>query len=591
MSKNYNVYYLLAYRIYRDSIVVKSLTDGWFGILPKSKWNGKKICIITGKAYRSGWGYRFQIIEVDKEPTYSEKTFKIFNELKRKIELKAELFNIIELLKKLAEEKFISMELEDLLNTFWNAEEYAIYEGYRRKNAWILWFIKEYGIDFSDTIESYTFDEWNDVRKLIIKFKKEKLDETKKWLLLRMVFRYNRRGSEHRRMEITEEHIVNHWPAISVLFPQLVDFIKSNYPVAIEKIPKIWGDFYAWNIDFSIRSSSPIYAATSKNIENADFLIEVDLPRLVYYGILGQAFEEWDEIGYPRKVYYFIRDSPLSFDILPGDLILAKLRMIWGSEIYVLEPLEKVTIKRALQIIECKKNIRVVAFDKPLDLYKKLLEDGVKVLNYVLYELEHRKPILDKVGFNIVARRIRQYIINLQDRLANNHFNLLKENLKIENIDNALELFSILMPDKTYFLKSIGLTNKEIFEIIREIMKDKHNYLKLREEFLDSVKIFLERLILSDTHRNWNVKKLAEMFPDIAMRLIELRINEIKNAEVTVEQCNKEKYYDVEKLTRTYYGEKIVKALFGEIVRKVPSQKYIKRRSILNKLKTLIKNV
>jgi len=579
---NYNVYYLLTYRVYGDSVVVKNLTDGWFGIVPREDWNGKKVFILTGEAYRADWGFRINIIKRD-QPKFSKRALKIFNELKRRIELRAELFDIIEKLKILAKEKFYSEELEDLLNDFWNAEEYAIYEGYKRKNAWILWFIKKYGIDFSDIVEWHGFSEWGGLRKLTIRFNEKKLDARKRWLLLRMMFRYKKYGERRNRMEITEEHIVNHWPAISVLFPQLIDFIAAKFPVAVEKIPKIWGHFYTWNVDLPMKTSPPILTKTLRKTK-ADFLIEVDLPRLVYYGVLGQAFEKWDARGYPRRVYYFIRDSPLSFDIAPGDLVLAKLKMRWGSETYVLEPLEKITLKKALQIIESNKDIRVVAFDKPLDLYKKLLKGGIKVVNDVLNELENREPILDMKGYALVAMKIRQLINNLQRREVNEKFDLLRKKIEIDDVNSAVDIFSVLMADKAYYLRSIGLTNEEIFKIIKNIISDKTSYSEFEKSFIDEAKKLLEEIILKNIHREWNVKRLAEIFPDIAIRLVKSRIREIKDAEIMVEWVNNNKYYNISKLVRTYYGQKIVRALFKGSVERITSQRYRRLKLVLDEL-------
>ena len=598
---SYRVVYLITYRVYQESIIAKSLTRAFFAIVSREYWPGKKIflCKALLKKRRT-WGFEVIPKEFPQDIPPPQEVRKDFNKLKELIKKHAGFECIVEILRKLENFGFMSRELEELLNKWWQEEEFALLEGYRYKCAWLLKWLAKNPIDLKKHVKRVYTREWKGVRKLVVEFKHSAMSEPKiVWLMRRLCFRNAR--IKHRysitydplTFEIVEDHLANHFPVIAVLFPQVYQYLYY-FSFAQEKIKLLWGSTTSWNlpkIEFESLGTSPLSLNINPLIH---IILEVDLARVAYFAIIGQAFQNWDKSGYPRRVWYFSRDYPLSFLLRPGDIVIARVIFAHGKNTFILMPLKKIGVEDAMNIIAKYPSIRVICFDKPLDLYQELVNNITNIHKYKQIEqkLKERKPILDESGFKKIATKINELMTQFQAKLEERDLEFL---LSVAKKDKALlarkyavNAIKIIFKRELEILKEIGFTEEEALEIIFNALilaKDKK---ELKENFWEIIKSNVMKRIISEWKREWNISILGSIYTEIAKELIQKRLDDLRNSVILKRRnpATNEIYWDATFLNETYYGRKILSALEVKDPSKIDEMKMKQIRDVLKRIIT-----
>jgi len=596
---SYRIVYLITYRVYQESIIAKSLTRAFFAIVSREYWPGKKIflCKALLKKRRT-WGFEVTPKEFPQDIPPPPEVRKDFNKLKELIKKHAGFECIVEILRKLENFGFMSKELEELLNKWWQEEEFALLEGYRYKCAWLLKWLERNPINLKAHIRRVYTKEWKGIRKLVVEFKESVLNEPKiLWLMRRLCFRNARIRLGYKVMyspttfEIVEDHLANHFPVIAILFPQVHQHL-SYFPFAQEKIKLMWGSTTSWNLP-KIDFESPKAPSLSLNINPLiHIIVEVDLARVAYFSIIGQAFQDWDESGYPRRVWYFSRDYPLSFLLRPGDIVVAQIVFAHGKNTFIIKPVQKISVDDALEIIAKYPNIRVICFDKPLDLYQELLNNITSIRRHeqIRQKLKERKPILDEHNFNKVVMKINELMSKYQIELEKRNLEFLLDAAKrARNLWEQPYVIDVLKAIFRYeleILKEIGFSEDESIKIISDVVISAGTREELKEKFWEIAKPSVMRYVVSERQREWNISLLNSIYPEIAKELVRKRLEDLKKSVILKRRvvATNEIYWDATFLKETYYGRKILSAFHIKDASKIDATTMKQIRNALEKI-------
>ncbi|MFB0562092.1 MAG: hypothetical protein ACETWM_12885 [Candidatus Lokiarchaeia archaeon] len=93
-------------------------------------------------------------------------------------------------------------------------------------------------------------------------------------------------------------------------------------------------------------------------------ILEVDLPIHPYQGILGCFQTHWSSWLEPQYIYFFTRDSPISYEIHPGDIILCEESGIYSCDAgKVIMPVKKFTAEELVAYLKNNPEIEIRVWD------------------------------------------------------------------------------------------------------------------------------------------------------------------------------------------------------------------------------------
>ena len=94
-------------------------------------------------------------------------------------------------------------------------------------------------------------------------------------------------------------------------------------------------------------------------------IIETDLAIHPYQGIIGCLQKDWTTWEEPGFIYYFPRDSPITFEIFPGDLILCQKKPIYQCDMGdVLMPIRKLDAKELATFLLENPDVEIIDYHK-----------------------------------------------------------------------------------------------------------------------------------------------------------------------------------------------------------------------------------
>ncbi len=311
-------------------------------------------------------------------------------------------------------------------------------------------------------------------------------------------------------------------------------------------------------------------------------IVEVDLSIHPYQGIIGSFQTQWTSWLEPGFIYYFPRDSPISYNILPGDIILCEKEPIYVCDSgKVIMPIKKFKPLDLIRYIKENPDVEILSWDYPgrsrhfLEIARDFFRNKEKLSKTDVFE----KDDLIKLITSLI--QISQF--NTENLL----FPHLKQQIYNSIIDTLDILFSEACLEKICSLKDdlsayeiLALVLPKLFFSFPEYVTSATAYKKIKTAIGKKITIkekltLIENLFVKDIE-NWlktnssdlvNFDLLMESnYKDLAKKVLQIRQEEVRNAPVIFKGATK-KQYDISQLRETTLGKKLINNL------KIPERK------------------
>jgi len=334
-------------------------------------------------------------------------------------------------------------------------------------------------------------------------------------------------------------------------------------------------------------------------------ILEIDLSIHPYQGIIGCFQDKWTGWLEPGFIYYLPRDSPITYDIYPGDYILCKKEPIYECDMgHVLMPIKKLAFDDIFEIIRKEPKIKIFEWDKlsekktVLNLAKQILDSLTKLEQkntltnsqvkklaqnledifqiptidffYPTIKMRILEKITDRLNFDYFERIIKQlsrynYEIFDAGQLQYRHsYYAIREAKKIGKLTRN-ELLALLFPDIRLASKAFTLDD-EIPAIFNRIIASENSEKEKYEELKLEVMTRLEQYISNSGTESFNIEWFKSVdFEDLKKHVLDIRVKEVNSIiipyHIIDEDGQKKKEYNIDGLKTTYIGRRLLTSL------------------------------
>lgn len=336
-----------------------------------------------------------------------------------------------------------------------------------------------------------------------------------------------------------------------------------------------------------------------------NIIIEVDLSIHPYQGIIGCFQDKWTGWLEPGFIYYLPRDSPITYDIHPGEYILCKKEPIYECSMgHVVIPIKKLTPDEIIDIINKEPKIKIFEWDKlyekktVLNLAKKVfqslnklklknaltksqvkklaqdLEDITKITDtsflYPEMKLRALDLITERLSQDFFERIITQltkykYQIFDESQLTNrNNYYAIREARKI-GVLTRNEFLALLFPEIRLACKKF-IIDYEMIPVFNRIIasenSEKEKYDELKLEIMSTFEQYIVNVGTETINIEW-VKSIE--FEDLKKRVLDIRVKEVNNALILTKAIQEDEQdriqYNITNLRKTYMGGRLLESL------------------------------
>ena len=336
-------------------------------------------------------------------------------------------------------------------------------------------------------------------------------------------------------------------------------------------------------------------------------IIEVDLSIHPYQGIIGCFQDKWTGWLEPGFIFYLPRDSPISYNIFPGDYILCKKEPIYECAMgHVLMPIKKITFDEIIDIITKEPKIKIYEWDKLSD--KKTVFNLVKQILQTLIKLEQKNTLtnnqVNKLAQNLeelfkipevdflypeaklkaleiiserlnsdfferILKQLTKYNYQLYDRgqtqsRYNQSYYVNREEKKV-GILRRNELLTLLFPEIRLASRKFTLGD-DIVSVFNRIIASESNEKDKYDELKLEIMTRLEQFINTDGTGSFNIEWFKSVnFDDLKKRVLDIRVKQVNDITISYtdidENGQKKTQYNISGLRATYLGKRLLASL------------------------------
>ncbi len=310
------------------------------------------------------------------------------------------------------------------------------------------------------------------------------------------------------------------------------------------------------------------------------FILEVDLPIHPYQGIVGCFQTDWSSWLEPQYNYFFTRDSPISYDIFPGDIVLCESSGIYRCDAgEVIMPVKRFTAEELVAYFKSNPEIEIRAWDlthkkeSPLhtarDFFRTLKTLGAEqdyntaaIKNLIRIVSQAVKMPSQQFIFPHIKIKILELILEqLNPIFIEKMIEKLGSQVRSLPVD---QLFSFVFPRLQLAVPEYWTTIDLLDKIEEDPVQagDKAVMQMVRKVLLEDFKGWLEsKLKKKKGTENIDLKWLSGGdFSDIKSKILQARVSEVERSPIQV-RGEKKVEYDVSGLRSTVIGKKLFESL------------------------------
>lgn len=309
-------------------------------------------------------------------------------------------------------------------------------------------------------------------------------------------------------------------------------------------------------------------------------ILEVDLPIHPYQGIIGCFQTDWSSWLEPQYIYFFTRDSPISYDISPGDIILCEESGIYSCDAgKVIMPVKKFTAEELVAYLKNNQYVEIRVWDltakkeSPLHIAR----DFFKLL----------KTLESQGEYSTAATRNIIKIVSQAVKMPSQQF--VFPQIKIKVIECILEDLNPALIEKT--IETLGSQVRSIpadqlfgfiFPRLQVAAPEYWTPIDLRDKIGENLRLpdgktITQKLqvILLEDFNDWLEKKLKKNrgtenidlkwlaggdFSEIKNKILHARVSEVERSPIHIRGETKIEY-DISSLKNTVIGKKLFDSL------------------------------
>jgi len=333
-------------------------------------------------------------------------------------------------------------------------------------------------------------------------------------------------------------------------------------------------------------------------------IIEVDLAIHPYQGIIGCFQDKWTGWLEPGFIFYLPRDSPITYDIYPGEYILCKKEPIYECDMgHVLMPIKKLTSEEIFELINSEPKIKIFEWDTltekvtVLNIAKRVFQALTKLeqkntltnsqvkklaqdfenlfqipnVNFLYPEVKLKALdlVLDRLNqdyFDRIMKQLTKYGYQLYDYNPSmqRSYYYRRESKKAGTL-SLNELLALLFPEIRLAIKAFNL-DFSMVETFNRIIANENTEREKYEELKLEVMSKLEQFIANTGTSSFNIEWFKSVyFEELKKRVLDIRVSEINDTEILFTEIKEDgqtkKQYNIGNLRGTYMGKRLLESL------------------------------
>ncbi len=308
-------------------------------------------------------------------------------------------------------------------------------------------------------------------------------------------------------------------------------------------------------------------------MSGSQVIVEVDLGIHPYQGIIGCWQEMWSSWLEPKIIHYFTRDSPIAYNIYPGDVILCEQSSIYDCDSgKVILPVKKFATAEELgAFLRDNPKIKILAWDVGINQtslivlarnffhFQQNIETGQKLspeefskLLALLNELTEIK----RDGFVFPTPKIQlldQIIVGINSAFIEKVIGLLNAQSLIEV--PPVKLLSLIAPALKLAAPSYS-PDSSVSGNLASTFSQKSNETPMQKLQAVFMKDFEDWFARNGTH-GIDVKSLSGEYTELKRKILQAQVREVEQSPVLVKGASN-KQYDISELRKTAIGGKLL---------------------------------